>query len=147
MVSRLFFMKIPLIIRNLPPAGCHIFVKGTIDGKRTLWLIDTGASQSVIDKTFVSSHFNTNRISESPHQTTGLGATYDKSEFVRLKNIAIGKFLIKSKKFAVIDLDVVNTAYVAGGMPRIEAIIGGDILKKYRGVINYNKREFSLMKP
>lgn len=140
-------MKIPLIIRNLPPLGSHIFVRGNIDSQKVLWLIDTGASQSVIDKTFVSTYFQDNIISETEHQTTGLGATYEKSEFVRLKNLQIGKFKITSKKFAVIDLDMVNTAYVSAGMPRIEAIIGGDILKKYKAIINYGKKEFTLVKP
>lgn len=140
-------MKIPLIIRNLPPQGSHIFVKGRIDQVDILWLIDTGASQSVIDKGFINSYFKNNIITETAHQTTGLGATYDKSEFVRLKNIAIGKFAISTKKFAVIDLQMVNAAYEGAGMHKIEAIIGGDILKKFKAMIHYGKKELTLIKP
>lgn len=57
-----------------------------------------------------------------------------------MKNIQIGKFKITSKKFAVIDLDIVNAAYVSAGMPRIEAIIGGDILKNIRPLLIIARR-------
>lgn len=140
-------MKIPIIIRNIPPGGSHIFVKGSIQAVDLVWLIDTGASQSVIDKNFIAHHFQNNIITETEHQTTGLGATYDKSTFIQLRKIMIGNFSISSKKFSTIDLHIVNTAYESAGMPKIEAIIGGDILKKYKAIIDYNAKYLRLIKP
>ncbi|MFN3939800.1 MAG: aspartyl protease family protein, partial [Chitinophagales bacterium] len=132
--------------RNIPPGGSHIFVKGSIQGVNLVWLIDTGASQSVIDKNFITQHFHNSIITETEHQTTGLGATYTKSTFIHLRKIWIGDFSIPSKKFSTLDLQVVNSAYESAGMPRIEAIIGGDILKRYKALIDYNKKYLRLIK-
>ncbi len=128
---------IKLIIKKIPPKGYHVFVKGKIQGITVKFLIDTGASKSVVDKSFTEKHFKDQPIKKTEHQTTGLGTNIQNSEFIMLKRLKIGSKSIKPIEFALIDLDMVNTAYTAAGLDPVYAIIGGDILMKYSCVIDY----------
>ncbi len=128
-----------LKIKNIPPNGYHIFVKGKIQGVAINFLIDTGASNSVVDSTFVEKHFKNLPIKKTEHQTTGLGANIQNSTFIKFKGLKLGDKEIKPTEFAILDLDIVNTAYTSAGLDPVYAIIGGDILKKHKCVIDYNK--------
>jgi len=127
-----------LIIKKIPPKGYHIFVKGKIQGLDVKFLIDTGATKSVVDRSFIEKHFKDQPIKKTEHQTTGLGTNIQNSEFVKLKRLKIGSKSIKPIEFALIDLDMVNTAYTSAGLDPVYAIIGGDILMKYKASIDYN---------
>lgn len=128
---------IKLIIKKIPPKGYHIFVKGKIQGIEVKFLIDTGASKSVVDKSFTEKHFKDQPIKKTEHQTTGLGANIQNSEFVKFKRLKIGSRSIKPIEFALLDLEMVNSAYTAAGLDPVYAIIGGDILMKYKCSIDY----------
>lgn len=137
-------MNIKLKIQKIPPGGSHIFVKGKLGKKKVTYLIDTGASKSVIDKPYVAQHFSELQINESAHSTTGLGATYEKSETIIIPEIEIGTFRIQKKEFGLLDLSVINTAYQQAGLDAIIVIIGGDILLKYKGIIDYKNKLLKL---
>ncbi|MFN0276868.1 MAG: aspartyl protease family protein [Chitinophagales bacterium] len=137
-------MNIKLKIQKIPPGGSHIFVKGKIGSKNVTYLIDTGASKSVIDKNYFAKHFAELQITELAHSTTGLGATYEKSESITIPQIEIGKFVIRKNEFGLLDLSVINAAYHQAGLDPILVIIGGDILLKYKGVIDYRNKIFKL---
>lgn len=139
-------MNIQLKIKHIPPGGSHIFVEGKILNEKMIFLIDTGASKSVIDKNYIDEHLSHIQVKEVAHATTGLGATYEKSVFAIIPEIEIGKFKLPKINFGVLDLSIINTAYTAAGMKPIRMIIGGDILLKYQSVINYKKRILQLYK-
>ena len=137
-------VTIPLKIKKIAPEGCHLFFNGSIENKRIRFLIDTGASKSVIDRTFTETWLKHIQIHETEHQTTGLGATYNKSSFGRFRRIYFREFKIHPVKFAVLDLKGVNEAYQAIKMKPVQAIIGGDLLRKYYAVIDYGKAEMTI---
>jgi len=139
-------MDIKLSIQKIPPGGAHIFVSGRICGKRITYLIDTGASKSVMDKKYLTETFPDIPITEVTQSTAGLGAMYEKSEYAELQKIEIGGFKIAKKAFAVLDFTVINTAYTQSGFKPIQAIIGGDILVKYKGIVDYKKKALRLFK-
>lgn len=106
-------------------------------------MIDTGASKSVIDAAYANIHFpNAFRIL-TDHQTTGLGAQIPNAGFVRLRNIRIGKHHLKPISFALLDLSVVNQAYAEARLDPVIAILGGDVLRKYGMIINYQDATLS----
>ncbi len=137
-------MEIPISVKKIPPNGSHIFVNGKINEIGLRFLIDTGASQSVIDKTFVDQNLNGIHVIKTEHQTTGLGANIPNSEFIKVYRIRIGKFKLGRMEFAMLDLSIVNTAYTGAGFKTVNAIIGGDILLKYRAVIDYSAKTLNL---
>ncbi len=137
-------MEIRIIRKKIPPSGSHIFIKGRLEDHPVLLLIDTGASQSVLNSEFVKKKLSKVKIKSTDHHTTGLGASFTKSEFVKLKKIHLGSFKIPKLEFALIDLSGVNHVYQEAGMPPIDGIVGGDVLLKYHAVIDYHKKIVAL---
>jgi len=137
-------VSIPIIVTTIPPKGYHIFVAGKFGRKRVLFLIDTGASKSVIDLTYATKYLPDKNLIQTNHQTTGLGANIPNSTFIKLNQIKIGKAKIGSMKFAILDLSMVNDAYASAQLEPIVAIVGGDILKKYKAMIDYESKSLTL---
>jgi hypothetical protein len=40
---------------------------------------------------------------------------------------------------ALIDLNPINTAFIAANLPTVDGIIGADVLKKGKAIIDYDK--------
>ncbi len=137
-------MLIKLHIKRIPPNGFHVFIKGRIKGVPVDFLIDTGASKSLVDKSFAQKHFPHLRIKQTTHQTTGLGASIENSEFAKMDRINLGNFHLKPAELALLDLSVINTAYAEAGLKPVYAILGGDLLKKYHAIIDYHRRVIDL---
>lgn len=136
----------PIQIKEIPPKGHHIFVKGRIGRIPVNFLIDTGASKSVVDAKFAEDHFKMGKVIKTDHLTTGLGANIPNSSFLKLRRIKIGKTKIKPTTFALLDLSVVNDAYASANLEPVIAIIGGDILMKYKSNIDYQTKALTLRK-
>ena len=137
-------ITIPLILTEIPPKGMHIFVKGKIQRKRVRFLLDTGASKSVIDTGFADQAFPHARRQQTEHLTTGLGANIPNATFIRLHHIKMGDHKLRPITFALLDLSVVNDAYSAADLDPVVAIIGGDILSKYDAIINYGEKTLQM---
>ena len=58
--------------------------------------------------------------------------------------INIGKFTNKGLNIGVFDLSHINTALIARGAKPVHGIIGADILKKGKAVIDYKKNRLYL---
>ncbi|MFN0276749.1 MAG: retropepsin-like aspartic protease [Chitinophagales bacterium] len=130
-------MNIKLKIRRIPPGGSLLFVNGKIEGKKINCLIDTGASKTFIDKNYMAEFHPGIEVKKLRQTITGIGANYDKGERTELKGFEIGKFRIKKMQPSLLDLSHVNKAYTTAGIAKIQMIIGGEILYKYKGVIDY----------
>jgi hypothetical protein len=57
-----------------------------------------------------------------------------------IENIRIGDLLISNLEVAVLDLSTINIAYRQLNHPEVLGVLGGDILMKYKAVINYGKK-------
>ena len=73
--------------------------------------------------------------------STGLGTNDMKSHLVVIDKMKIGKTEIKNYKTVVIDLSHVNVAYKQMKQKPIDGVLGSDILKKYKAVIDYGKKK------
>jgi hypothetical protein len=59
----------------------------------------------------------------------------------------IGSVLVADFEVAVLDLSTINIAYGQLGHPQVLGVLGGDILMRYRAVIDYGKQVIKLKKP
>ncbi len=57
-----------------------------------------------------------------------------------IPKLKISNLIIKNYPAIALDLQSVNDTYLAMGHPSISAIIGGDILMKYKAKIEYQKQ-------
>ncbi|HEY9197530.1 MAG TPA: hypothetical protein VIM77_14745, partial [Mucilaginibacter sp.] len=64
-----------------------------------------------------------------------------------ISGMQIGDLMIDDFEAAVLDLSTINIAYSQMGHPQVLGVIGGDILMKYKAVIDYGKETIRLKKP
>jgi hypothetical protein len=125
--------------------GYHLVVDAKINGKRANMLIDSGASNTVFDKTRITRFLPTEILQTHEKLSTGLGTNSMKSESAKIETLEFGKLKIEGYQAVILDLSHVNISYKVMKMKPIDGVIGGDILKKYSGVIDYGKKTLVLV--
>lgn len=133
-------LELELHIVELETDNYHIMMEGEFhDGEKCMWIIDTGASKTVLDKNLEDYYqvLETDGIEE--FQSAGINEGMVDTRVGITGHIRFGKLLIEDLKVALIDLSHVNDIYSKYSEYKIAGLLGGDILKRYRAVINYNK--------
>jgi predicted aspartyl protease len=138
--------KIPLSIIKIEDEGCHLLIPATINGNEAVLLIDTGASRTVFDKSRIKRFIpeEEQQFETNEQLSTGLGTNTLPSEITVLSEIQLGEKIIHEFQTAVLDLSHVNQTYTLLGLPAIDGVIGGDLLKKHKAVINYGSKFLKL---
>ena len=67
-----------------------------------------------------------------------------KSHLTVIKKLKIGELVITDYVTVLLDLSHVNESYEMKNFSAIDGVLGGDILMKYKAVINYSKLEMKL---
>lgn len=132
-------VTVPLTLINLNDDGFHLLVEIVVFGEKHWAVVDTGASRSVFNKTFIEQY--SDAVVEQEEQETNATTLFTTSSTIQamIPKLKIGKLIIKSYAAVALDLETVNDAYELMGHPRIIAIIGSDIFLKYHAKINYKK--------
>ncbi|WP_316793575.1 retropepsin-like aspartic protease [Pedobacter frigoris] len=135
-------ITVPLILISLQDDGFHLLVEIVVFGQKLLAVVDTGASRSVFDQTFIKAHLKDLEAPEETHATT-LFATSSTFQAL-IPKLKIGRLKLQDYNAVALDLETVNQAYQDLGHPQVIAIIGSDLLLKYQAVINYKKMKLYL---
>ena len=116
----------------------HFEIKVSINGVKGLFILDTGASNSCVG--FEAVETFKLKAKDSEIKAAGAGATDMTTQISKKNKLKIGKW--KKDKIALIlfNLTHVNTALVSHNSKPVDGIIGSDILKKGKAVIDYNKK-------
>jgi len=141
MKKKIELKPVKLILAELDASGYHLFLNVRVNGKRARFLLDTGASKSVVDKVFFEKNFGTKKLKSVKQDTTGLHSTIYESHFATTDTVEFGKLLVKKYVLAAIDLGHVNMTYRKLKQPKIQGILGSDLLVKYKAVIDYGRAE------
>lgn len=114
----------------------HCFIK--VNGRRVNVIIDTGASETFLDKKFCEEIEIQLTECDSPYSTlTGEGNNaYSGKVDIELEEIKIPGAMV-----CVESLDVVNKAYSSFGINRIVGVLGLDILNNFGAVINMREKK------
>lgn len=116
----------------------HFELKATINGEKGNFILDTGASNSCVD--FTLADMFKLKVEDSDVKAAGAGAI-DMLTQVSKKNIVkIGKWKSKKNSIILFDLTHVNMALANHNANSVHGIIGADILKKTKAIIDYNKK-------
>ena len=135
-------IQIPLEIVELEDNSYHIITTvliGSIEGD---FIIDTGASVTVIDRNTPFSH---EAIADVPEiNSGGVSGRIEEVKLVNLPTFQICDYTIENLHAAVIDLDYVNTLYEKQLRRRISGLLGSDFLVKFKAVIDYENKYLRL---
>jgi len=116
----------------------HFEIKATINGVKGLFILDTGASNSCIGFNSIE-NFNL-EIEDSDIKAAGAGATDMKTKLSKKNVIKIGKWRKDKIALILFNLTHVNKALTNHNSNPVDGIIGADILKKGRAIIDYQKK-------
>ncbi len=137
-------VQVPLQIIDLHQDGFHPLVEISVFGKSFLVVLDTGASKTAFDQSILMRTNQDAVLTESDRLSTGLGTNSMVSSTVMIHDLVIGDLLIAKFEVAVLDLSTINIAYGQLGHPEVLGVLGGDILMKYKAVIDYGKQRLKL---
>jgi len=116
----------------------HFELKAIINGVKGRFILDTGASNSCVGFTFADT-FNL-KVEDSEVKAAGAGAIDMLTQVSKKNSVKIGKWKSKRTSLILFDLTHVNTALKNHDANLVDGIIGADILKKTKAIIDYNKK-------
>jgi len=136
--------SVKIILGEFDKGGFHLFLNLKVNGLKCRFLIDTGASKSVLDKKYFEDKIGKKFLKTVKQETTGLHSSVSESYFGVVKEVEIGHHLIKKYNIAVIDLAHVNMVYKQAGKPKINGILGSDLMLKYKMIVDYGELKIYL---
>ena len=138
------YIEIPIQLLDIEGEGFHIMVNGAIHGKEASFLIDTGASRSVFDPKTIATFIDGLTFEKKEGMTAGVGSSDLESATFRIDVFSLGELEIFDYEAVALDLENIYEMYGKLGLPHIDGIIGGDLLKRYKAVINYRNKKLRL---
>ena len=116
----------------------HFEMKAKINGVEGRFILDTGASNTLVD---VSNFklFNL-EVEDSDIKVTGAGASNMDSKVSKKNNLSIGKWKNDKTIIVLFNLSHVNIGLTSLDVEPVDGIVGTDILKKGKAIIDYEKK-------
>ena len=138
------YIEVPLQLLDIEGEGFHVMVKGMIHGKEANFLIDTGASRSVFNPKTIATFINNVTFEKKEGMTAGVGSSDLESATFNIDVFSIGEMEIHDYEAVALDLENIHEMYDKLGLPHIDGILGGDLLKRYKAVVNYKAKKLRL---
>ena len=132
---------VPLVLT----ATNHFEVVALINGISGRFILDTGASNTCVGFDKIAFFNLTSKASKI--KAAGAGATNMKTLISKKNTINIGSWQKDKSKIVLFDLGHVNEALTAHNALAVDGIIGADILKKAKAIIDYDKHRLYLKAP
>jgi hypothetical protein len=133
------YTEIPIRLNSIG----HLDVEVTIDGIKTSFLVDTGASNTVIDIGFAKD--NLQEFAAIDEHGGGVGTSQMKLYHKKIDLFKINDFEIPSFDLYATDFQHVKDSLAKKGITEsCDGVIGADILIKYNAVIDYKKQRLYL---
>lgn len=134
-------VKIELI--KVEEKGIHLLVDAIVNDLPAKFIVDTGASQTVMDRERSKKFIGSMSVEESETKSKGLGTDSMQSFTTSLTSLQIGEMKIDDQDIVLLDLSHVVNSYVDMGLPMVDGVIGGDILSTRKAIIDYGKESIT----
>ncbi len=120
----------------------HFVLKAKINGVFGNFILDTGASHSCVGLNEIEL-FNL-KLKQTDKIAAGAGSTNIQTQISKKNHLKIKQFNIINLTLVVIDLSHINTALKEYKTFPINGIIGADVLKKHKAIIDYQHKALYL---
>ncbi len=122
----------------------HLELKGKINGIKGRFILDTGASNSCVGLDMIE-YFNLD-AQESETKAAGAGATDMETQQSDNNLLKIGDWRTRKCHLVLFNLSHVNTALTQHNADEVHGIIGADVLRKGKAIIDYSNNILYLKK-
>jgi hypothetical protein len=136
---------IPIKLLKIQGQGIHLLIRGRINKKPARLIIDTGASQSVLDLNRIDRFHNDQAIRQHEMTSTGLGVSDMKSFVIDEVTLRLGNQLFKGMEFICLNLAHINQSFELIKIKPVDGVLGGDFLLQYKAVIDYGKKQLKII--
>ncbi|HLT53149.1 MAG TPA: retropepsin-like aspartic protease [Flavobacteriaceae bacterium] len=116
----------------------HFEIRASINKVKGRFILDTGASSSCVD--FEAANTFNLQVEDSPIKATGAGASNMYTQLSKRNKVKIGKWKHEKVALILFNLTHVNEGLVSQNANAVDGIIGADILKKSKAIIDYEKK-------
>ncbi len=128
------YVRIPLTLTETS----HFEIMARINGVSGRFILDTGASNTCVDMDKAEFFKMVSKTSDI--KAAGAGAIEMETLVSEKNSIHIGDWTRKKQHIVLFDLFHVNQALTSHNTLPVDGIIGADVLKKGKAVIDYNKQ-------
>lgn len=135
-------VKVPIEVVELEENSFHIITVLQIGSLEGDFIIDTGASVSVIDKYTPFNYEPVENASEI--NSGGVNGEINEVQLVNIAALQIGDHTLENVHMALIDLQYVNSLYEKHLQRRVAGLLGCDFCVKYNAVIDYENKVLTL---
>ncbi|MEI7422879.1 MAG: retropepsin-like aspartic protease [Prolixibacteraceae bacterium] len=136
------YKEILMEVVELEEETIHLLVKAERPGlENHWWVVDTGASKSVIDRAVAS--FFVGEESEGS-MATGLGKEMVETSMGVISDFRLDGIDFGSLKVAIVDLHHINDEYSKYSDKRIAGLLGSDFFYRENATIDYKSRTIKL---
>jgi hypothetical protein len=136
---------VPLELINLKDDGFHLLVEVVVFGQTFNVVLDTGASRTVFDKSTVEQHIDPDQLFRSELLSAGLGTVSMESYTLTIPSVRLAELELPDFRAAILDLSTICQTYSKLSLPPVIGVLGGDILGKYKAIINYGDLSLKLI--
>ena len=116
----------------------HFEIKATINGVKGCFILDTGASSSCVG--FEAIERFKLKVIDSEIMAVGAGASNMQTKLSKSNTLKIGNWKKQRVALILFNLTHVNLGLLKHNADAVDGIIGADILKKGKGIIDYDKK-------
>ena len=120
----------------------HIQVKAYINGVKGMFIIDTGASNSCIDLKLYDLY--NLRYQKSSEKASSATDQISNTMISKNNTIKIGKWYDNNMTVVLFDMTFINKTLNEHGIESVSGIIGSDLLKKGKAIIDYSDNKLFL---
>ena len=132
--------ELPLELIELEKQSYHLLLNVLINGKSCRMVLDTGASRTCFDISFLEKIEAMQISKQNDIHSSGLGGNINQSIIANIANFQLGDFNLCNYQVVGLNLEAVNQSYSLVNINPIQGILGGDILKMFGSVIRYDKK-------
>ncbi|MEO1030715.1 retropepsin-like aspartic protease family protein [Winogradskyella sp.] len=116
----------------------HFEIKASINGVKGRFILDTGASSSCVG--FEAIHRFNLKVKDSEIKAVGAGASNMSTQISNSNNLRIGTWKKNRVALILFNLSHVNNGLINHNADPVDGIIGADVLKKGKAIIDYEKK-------
>ena len=116
----------------------HFEIRATINGVKGRFILDTGASSSCVG--FEAIERFKLKVIDSEIMAVGAGASNMQTKLSKSNTLKIGNWKKQRVALILFNLTHVNLGLLKHNADAVDGIIGADILKKCKGIIDYDKK-------
>ncbi|MBX2902740.1 MAG: clan AA aspartic protease [Chitinophagales bacterium] len=135
---------VKLSLEDMSESGYHLFLNIKVNGKRCRFLLDTGASKTVIGKEWFEKNIGKEKLKTIKQETSGLHSAVAESYLGKIDLIEFGTLSVKKYNSAAVELSHVNNMYAKYKIKKINGILGSDLLLKLNAIIDYKNATLTL---